>query len=85
MMNAKLILYGTSACHLCHEALQVLIPVSEEFGVQVSEIDITSNENLERLYETRIPVVSLGQHELDWPFTMEEVRRSMLVQAAQKN
>lgn len=80
----QLIFYGTSGCHLCYEALEVLAPVSEEFGLQVTEIDIASNGNLERLYETRIPVVSLCQNELDWPFTMAEVRRLFLDRTPQK-
>jgi hypothetical protein len=65
--------------------MQVLTPVCQEFGAQVTEMDIASNENLEVLYETRIPVVSLHQHELDWPFTSAQVRRLLLEQITQKN
>lgn len=63
----------------------MLAPVAQEFGVNVTEVDIISDENLERLYETRIPVVSLNNNELNWPFTMAEVRRLFLDQMPQKN
>jgi hypothetical protein len=84
ILLAKLILYSTVGCHLCDEALEVLLPVSHEFEMEVIQIDIAADESLQSLYETRIPVISLHQSELDWPFTAAEVR-NFLLQATQKN
>jgi hypothetical protein len=58
-------------------------PVCREFGLEVTPIDICTDEHLERLYETRIPVLCLQQHELDWPFTAAEVHQFLL--ATHKN
>jgi glutaredoxin len=76
----QVLLYSTSGCHLCDEALDVLTPVCHEFGLEVMQVDICTNEKLEQLYETRIPVISLHQHELDWPFTAAEARNFLLQQ-----
>jgi glutaredoxin len=76
----QVLFYSTSGCHLCDEALEVLTPVCHEFGLEVKQIDICTNEKLEQLYETRIPVISLQQQELDWPFTAAEARNFFLQQ-----
>jgi glutaredoxin len=66
----KLTLYGTSACHLCEIAEQMLtecqgggIPLAYE------KVDISDSDALFERYGERIPVVrdEVGR-ELGWPF-----------------
>jgi hypothetical protein len=73
-MPIELILYSTSACHLCEQALALMQPLLGE-AVQVREVDISHSEELFQRYGTTIPVLrapSAGR-ELNWPFTAAEV------------
>lgn len=67
-MPDHLILYGTSACHLCEEALQIAQPVAQSANVDLQMIDIAGNDALEALYGLRIPVLVIHERELGWPF-----------------
>lgn len=75
-MPIELVLYSTSACHLCEQALALIQAVLGE-TVQLREVDISGSEALFQRYGTTIPVLlrpSTGQ-ELNWPFTAVEVLR----------
>jgi hypothetical protein len=75
-MAIELILYSTSACHLCEQALALMQPLLGE-AVQVREVDISGSDELFQCYGTTIPVLrapSTGR-ELNWPFTAAEVLR----------
>ncbi len=67
--SRHLVLFGTSGCHLCELAEQVLLPSVME-GWQVALSDIAEDDRLLELYGIRIPVLrhNLSQRELDWPF-----------------
>jgi glutaredoxin len=62
----KLVLYGTTCCHLCEEAEAVLHAV----GVEAEHIDIADDDVLLEKYGVRIPVVKRDDTgaELGWPF-----------------
>lgn len=69
----QLKLYGTSACHLCEQAEQLLEQL-QQLGSQliVEKIDISNHPQLEQAYGIRIPVVrepGTGT-ELAWPFDL---------------
>lgn len=69
---ASLILFSTTHCHLCDEAVAILDSLSElEFTV----IEISDSATLIDLYGTRIPVLQRtdNQVELDWPFNRDAV------------
>ncbi|MGB1908113.1 MAG: glutaredoxin family protein, partial [Spongiibacter sp.] len=54
----QLVLYGTSACHLCELAEQLLVEVLIEYPELVVElVDIADDDALVDLYGTRIPVL----------------------------
>jgi len=68
-------LYGTSACHLCELAQEMVEAVQPRRRDSVVEkIDISASENLFERYGEQIPVL---QHpdgrELRWPFTTGEL------------
>ncbi len=68
-------LYGTSACHLCEIAEQL---IQEQLlldrGVQVELLDISESDELCDRLGSRIPVLEHPDGRmLCWPFTADEV------------
>jgi glutaredoxin len=54
-------LYGRPGCHLCDEAREALLGLTEELGgLELREVDIEGDERLLSAYLERIPVVALG-------------------------
>ncbi len=72
----KLVLYGTTYCHLCEQAAEVLHAV----GLSAEHIDIAEDDALLEKYGVRIPVVKREDTgaELGWPFDEAAVRRFIL-------
>ncbi|MCW8870874.1 MAG: glutaredoxin family protein [Proteobacteria bacterium] len=66
----KLTLYSRLECPLCEFAEELLL--SE--GISYETIDIDDSEALIKTYHVRVPVLSDGQHELDWPFTADNAQ-----------
>jgi hypothetical protein len=62
----QVILYGTSACHLCEEADALL----HQAGISFSKIDIIDDDKLFDKYCLRIPVLKRldNNDEIDWRF-----------------
>ncbi|MCX7545467.1 glutaredoxin family protein [Marinicella gelatinilytica] len=65
----KLTLYSRLECPLCEFAEELL--VAEGFTFEV--VDIDDSEELIKTYHIRVPVLSNGLAELDWPFTADSV------------
>lgn len=72
-LSLKLILYGTSACHLCEEALAILLPITNAFCITMLQVDIAGEDDLMARYGLRIPVLAYNGLELDWPFNAEQI------------
>jgi len=68
----KLLLLGTSACHLCEQAEELL----EQLDITYQKIDIAEQEQWQERYAIKIPVLlnTLEQQELCWPFTTEDIQ-----------
>ena len=60
----KLKLYSRIECPLCEYAEELLVAEAVPYEV----VDIDDDEALVRQYHVRIPVLSNGISELDWPF-----------------
>ncbi|HEV2998920.1 MAG TPA: glutaredoxin family protein [Solirubrobacteraceae bacterium] len=75
---ALLTLYTRPGCHLCDEALGVLVRMRGELDFDLEERDITSDEGLHRAYFERIPVLSVDGEELFDYFIDEELLRERL-------
>jgi glutaredoxin len=54
-----LTVYSRPDCHLCADAMRLLRELQTELGFVLEELDITTDEALERAYFERIPVVAL--------------------------
>jgi len=75
-MDKILTLYTGPHCHLCDEAKALLYPLLHGAGWQLREVDISTDEQLQARYGTRIPViVSPNGREKGWPFSPGQVRR----------
>lgn len=68
----RLILFGTSGCHLCEKA-EVIVNACVPGGVET--VDIAEQEQWLERYAVRIPVLydSETKQELGWPFDLAEV------------
>lgn len=73
---SRLTLYSTDGCHLCERAESLLRKVEQSNpSVEVTVVDIASDEDLTERYGIRIPVIQLegAEYDLGWPFTQDEV------------
>ena len=69
------VLFGTSACHLCDQAKQLLV-LAQEAGAdfQYREEDIALQDSLFERYGELIPVLRKPNgDELNWPFEAAEL------------
>lgn len=72
-----LLLMSTSGCHLCDEAVELLVTGLDPRRHSVDEVDIAFDDELMSRYGVRIPVLvdEASGSELGWPFDAEELRR----------
>ncbi len=76
----KLILYGTSACHLCEIAEQLVeLTIERDFhkrNISFEKTDIALDDKLFTQYALTIPVLVRLDHnlKLSWPFTIEDIQ-----------
>jgi len=58
-------LYERAGCHLCEEAHRSLRRIGLDRALEITRVDIAADPALERRYLVRIPVILVGEHELD--------------------
>jgi len=80
-MMTQLVLYTTSHCHLCEQALVILINLKEQYAIHWLTKEISDHDDLIEKYGTRIPVIQRidNQSELNWPFSTDDI--VMLIKA----
>lgn len=68
-------LYGTSACHLCELAEEMITALhGTACEVSVVKVDISDSDELMARYGVRIPVLRHPNgRELGWPFSVEQL------------
>ncbi len=66
----KLTLYSRLECPLCEFAEELLAAD----GIGFEMVDIDESEALIKTYHVRVPVLSDGDKELDWPFNSAAAR-----------
>ena len=73
----NIVLYGTSACHLCEVAEKLLVSVLS--GKDYTKSDIAFSQELFERYGEFIPVVKRNDgRELAWPFDSQSLRLFLL-------
>ena len=71
-------LYGKPGCHLCEEAETLLATLARTQPLIIQKVNIDSSPELFEQYRYRIPVIEVaGGLTLDWPTTVERVRRAI--------
>jgi hypothetical protein len=68
-----------SGCHLCESARKVIDRVRVEVPFELEEVDITGDEDLERRYRERIPVVLVDGEEVFTYFVHPDALRRRLL------
>jgi glutaredoxin len=76
--RAAITVYSKPDCHLCAEAMEALRGLQQEYGFQLLEQDIGADDELQRMYFERIPVVLLDGEELCEFFLEEALLRERL-------
>lgn len=68
---AEYILFGTSGCHLCEFAEQILLEADLDFELK----EIMNDEVAQEKYSLLIPVLwhVRGERQLNWPFNAQQV------------
>lgn len=67
-------LYTRPDCHLCEQAKAELQALQQEYPHRLVEVDIDSDEALQKSYALEIPVIEAGPYRLKAPFTSQELR-----------
>lgn len=71
----RLTLFSTSACHLCDQAKDLIVPLLGS-GEVLEVVDISESDELIERYGIRIPVVLREDTgaEIGWPFDASRFR-----------
>ena len=77
-MGIELTLISRGYCHLCHDMEVAIKPLAEEFGAQVTIVDVDANPDLEARYDELVPVLLHGVTELCHYFLDEAKTREYL-------
>jgi glutaredoxin len=75
----RVTLYSRPGCHLCEDALAVIERVCADLGERWTEVDITTDEELENRFREEIPVtfVDGAQHDF-WRVDEARLRAALL-------
>jgi glutaredoxin len=74
----QIVLYERPGCHLCEEAEELLRRLAPRFPMQLRRVDITTDRELLRRYDIRIPVIQVGGGlELEAPITRGKLERAL--------
>lgn len=67
---------STSGCHLCDDAVDILVATVDPARFVVDEVDIAYEDGLIEHYGVRIPVLvdEASGSELGWPFDQTQLR-----------
>jgi len=72
----RVVLYSRPGCHLCDAARQVLLAELGESSFELTEVNVQGDDDLERGYGIRIPVVEIdGEDRFEYEVDPDELRR----------
>ena len=60
-MKPQVTLYTRAGCCLCDDAKQVITAARERADFDYAEIDIDSDQDLVRLYDHEVPVITINR------------------------
>jgi glutaredoxin len=72
----RVVLYSRPGCHLCDVARRVLVAERQDHPFELDEVDVQDDEDLERVYGIRIPVVEIdGEERFEYEVDPKELSR----------
>ena len=77
-MTARVTLYGRAGCHLCDAAREVIRRVCGDLGEEFDEVDIDTDEDLQRRFSDEVPVTFVDGKQHDFWRVDEQRLRSAL-------
>ncbi len=78
MASPRVTLYGRQGCHLCDEARAVIQRVCGDLGEEYDEVDIDTDEELQRRFSDEVPVTFVDgkQHDF-WRVDEQRLRTAL--------
>jgi len=73
----RLLLFGTSGCHLCEQAAEIInVAMPDDSRLTIESIDIAEFEHWQAQFAQLIPVLyhTETEKELRWPFDQLQVK-----------
>jgi glutaredoxin len=71
----RVVLYSRAGCHLCDIAREVLLTERATAAFDLVEVDVGGDDDLERGYGIRIPVVEIdGEERFEYEVDAAELR-----------
>lgn len=71
-------LYSKPGCHLCDDARALLESLRTRHPLRIEEVDISSDPDLFRRYEIRIPVIAFADGtEIEAPIQLMQLRTTL--------
>ena len=78
MRATDVTLYTRPGCHLCDQAKAAIMPLLEEFGAALREVNIDEDRELAARYGWDIPVLFIGRHKAaKHRVNLEQFRRQL--------
>jgi glutaredoxin len=72
----RVVLYSRPGCHLCDVARRVLVAEQQDHPFELEEVDVQDDQDLERVYGIRIPVVEIdGEERFEYEVDPQELSR----------
>ncbi len=78
MSRIQVTMYSKDNCSLCTKAKQVIEELSEEFPLDLNEVDIYKDDELLEKYQIMIPVIEIDGNEVEYGIIHKEVIQEYL-------
>ena len=78
MSLIQVTMYSKENCSLCTKAKQVIEELSEEFPLDLNEVDIYKDDELLEQYQIMIPVIEIDGNEVEYGIIHKEVIQEYL-------
>lgn len=74
----EVMLYERRGCHLCEDAERLLLHLATRYSLRLTKVDITTDRELLRRYDIRIPVIVVaGREELEAPIDRRTLEQAL--------
>ncbi len=78
MSRIQVTMYSKENCSLCTKAKKVIEELSEEFPLDLNEVDIYKDDELLEKYQIMIPVIEIDGNEVGYGIIHKEVIQEYL-------